>query len=422
MTSFNALSVVLKVLVALITSKLSAIYLGPSGLTILGNLRNGLAIFQKFSTAGVENAVVKYGVETKNDHRQRKEFQTTLFFYVSVFCIVTALVCLIFANALSNYIFDESTYAIHIRILGLILPLHVANIFLLALMRAHAYFNRVIKINSISYLVNLILFSGLIYFYGLSGALFAIITLPSILFFVTLGFAYRSELVFVSFSKEFISSQMMKSFGEFSIMTLISGVSFPIAYLSIRQLLSHELSIQEAGYWEAIFRISNLYLMFVITLMNLILLPKLAEAKNISQFREIVFGFYKNILPLFFGGLILVYILKEWIIRLVLTEEFLPVEDLFLWQMIGDVFRVLALVMVYQFHAKKMFWHYILTDLFLAASLYFSTYFLIDLYDLKSVVIGHALTYFIYFLIILFIFRKPILIPVVKPTQEDSTI
>lgn len=405
-------------MVALVTSKLSAIYLGPSGLTTLGNLRNGLSIFQKFSSAGVENAVVKYAVETKNSSYKRKEFQTTLFLYVSIFCIATALLCLIFASDISNYIFDETIYTLHIRVLGLILPLHVANIFLLALMRAHAYFNRVIKINSISYLINLFLFSAFIYFYGLSGALFAVICLPSILFFLTLSFAYRSKLVFVSFSKEFLSTKMIKSFGEFSVMTLISGVSFPVAYLSIRQLLTQELSIEEAGYWEAIFRISNLYLMFVITLMNLILLPKLAEAQSRLEFRNIVFNFYKNILPLFFGGLILVYILKEWIIRLVLSDEFLPVKELFLWQMIGDVFRVLALVMVYQFHAKKMFWHYILTDLFLAVSLYFSTYFLIDIYELKSVVVGHALTYFVYFLIILTIFRKALFSQYTKLIDE----
>lgn len=407
-------------LAALVTSKLTAIFLGPSGLTLLGNLRNSITVFQKFSSAGVENAVVKYAVETRNKEEERRKFQTTLFFYVSLFSLLTILACLIFAEVMSNYIFGESTYAMLIRFLGLILPLYVANTLLLALLRAHGYFNRVIKINSISYLVNLLIFSVLIYFYGLSGALFTLVVLPSVLFFVTLAFAYRTQLVFMRFSKALISKKLMRNLGQFSIMTLISGLSFPLAYLSIRQLLTDALSSQDAGYWEAIFRISNLYLMFVITLLNLILLPKLAEAKNLMQFRQLVFNFYKNILPLFFGGLVLVYFLKEWIIRLVLTEEFLPVKDLFLWQMIGDVFRVLALVMVYQFHAKKMFWHYILTDLFLAVSLYLSTYFLIDIFALKSVVIGHALTYLIYFLIVLYIFRKPILSPKALSMNEET--
>jgi PST family polysaccharide transporter len=65
--------------------------------------------------------------------------------------------------------------------------------------------------------------------------------------------------------------------------------------------------------------------------------------------------------------------------------------------------------MVYQFHAKKMMWHYILTDLFLALGLYFSALFLIPKVGLEGVVIGHALTYFLYFILILTVFRKALI-------------
>jgi PST family polysaccharide transporter len=48
-------------------SKLTAIYLGPQGIAILGNLRNVLEIFHKFSSGGLANAVVKYSAEHKSD-------------------------------------------------------------------------------------------------------------------------------------------------------------------------------------------------------------------------------------------------------------------------------------------------------------------------------------------------------------------
>jgi PST family polysaccharide transporter len=164
-----------------------------------------------------------------------------------------------------------------------------------------------------------------------------------------------------------------------------------------------------AGYWESTIRISNYYLLFVLSLLNLYILPKLAEAQTKLQFREIILSFYKQILPFFILGLVLVYLLRDWIVRLIFSEEFLPATDLFFWQMLGDFFRVLALVMVYQFHAKKMMWHYILTDLFLALGLYFSALFLIPKVGLEGVVIGHALTYFLYFILILTVFRKALI-------------
>jgi PST family polysaccharide transporter len=92
----------------------------------------------------------------------------------------------------------------------------------------------------------------------------------------------------------------------------------------------------------------------------------------------------------------------------VLSEDFLEVTTILGWQMVADFFRVLALVMVIQFHAKKMVWHYILTDLFLALGLYFSAIIGLKYLELSGVVIGHVITYVVYFFIILIIFRKSI--------------
>jgi PST family polysaccharide transporter len=191
-------------------------------------------------------------------------------------------------------------------------------------------------------------------------------------------------------------------------MTLISSASFPLVFLGIRNFLIDTIGEVEAGYWESMIRISSYYLMFVLSLLNLYVLPKLANANSQKQFRGIVVSFYKQILPFFIVGLIVVYILREWIIKVVFSEAFLPATQLFFWQMLGDFFRILALVMVYQFHAKKMMWHYILTDLFLALCLYFSALFFIPKVGLEGVVIGHAFTYVIYFLIITTIFSKTI--------------
>jgi PST family polysaccharide transporter len=202
---------------------------------------------------------------------------------------------------------------------------------------------------------------------------------------------------------------MLKNLSQFAFMYLISGVSFPLVFLGIRNFLINNIGEVGAGYWESTIRISNYYLLFVLSLLNLYLLPKLAEAHSKQQFRDIIFSFYKQILPIFISGLLIVYVLRDWIVRLIFSEEFIPATDLFLWQMVGDFFRVLALVMVYQFHAKKMMWHFILTDLFLALSLYFSALYFISKVGLQGVVIGHAITYIIYFSIILFLFRKPLI-------------
>lgn len=390
-------------------SKLTALFLGPQGLALIGNLRNGLELFHKFSSGGLANAVVKYSAEHKSNPKIFPAFLSTLVGLGLVSCVLTIGVLFFFSEAINSIIFGSRDFVTVIRLMAFALPLHVMNVYLISILKGFNEFSKVIKINIASHLLNLFVFALLIYSFGLEGAFFSVIWVPSAMLIFTLFHirAYFGSLT--SFTLTQFSKPMLKNLSQFAFMTLISGASFPLVFLGIRNFLIDTIGEIEAGYWESVLRISNYYLMFVLSLLNLYILPKLAQTQTLKGFKEVVFSFYKQILPAFVLGLVVVYLLRDWIIRLIFSEEFLPAADLFLWQMLGDLFRVLALVMVYQFHAKKMIWHYILTDLFLALGLYFSAVYFIPKVGLEGVVIGHALTYVIYFFIILSIFSKTLL-------------
>jgi PST family polysaccharide transporter len=142
-------------------------------------------------------------------------------------------------------------------------------------------------------------------------------------------------------------------------MKLVSAISLPLIMIAIRTEIVTVQSATEAGYWEAMNRISNYYLVFFTTLLTLYILPKLSEINDPKAFRKEIFGFYKTILPLFAAGMLIIYVLKTYIIQIVLTDEFLPMSSLFFWQLSGDLVKIASIVIAYQFLAKNMFWHYI---------------------------------------------------------------
>ena len=163
------------------------------------------------------------------------------------------------------------------------------------------------------------------------------------------------------------------------------------------------LSTTDAGYWEAMSRLSSHYILLMVSIINLYVLPKLSAANSKNTFRETVLEFYKLIIPFYGIGLIVIYVLRYYILRVVYSLEFLPVQDLFLGQLIGDFFYILALVMTYQMHAQRQVKRFIATDLFKAVGFYlFSIYFL-KVLGIEGVVYAHALINILYFLLILFI-------------------
>jgi PST family polysaccharide transporter len=187
-------------------------------------------------------------------------------------------------------------------------------------------------------------------------------------------------------------------------MALVSTIAMPIVLIIIRNYLITEVGVKQAGYWEAMNRVSDYYLMFINSLMTLYILPRFSEIETRKEFRKEVFSFYKTIMPVFGILLLIIYLSRSVLVPFLLTEEFRPIEGLFGFQILGDFLRVLSMVIAYQFLAKKMFTHFIILEIFLFVMIYFTSIYFIDLYGMRGAVMGHCLSYFLYFGIILLIF------------------
>ena len=79
-TSLNSLSVIAQMVCGLIISKVIAVFVGPQGMTLIGNLRNFLGAAQQVSILGMYNGIVKYTAEFKDDNLELKKLFSTRFY------------------------------------------------------------------------------------------------------------------------------------------------------------------------------------------------------------------------------------------------------------------------------------------------------------------------------------------------------
>ena len=179
-----------------------------------------------------------------------------------------------------------------------------------------------------------------------------------------------------------------------------------LIFLAIIKNLIACIGIQEAGYWEAITRISSYYLLFISSILTLYFLPKLAVANTNQDTKKVFWSYYKTIFPFVFIGLLIVYYSRFLIVKILFTPAFLPVTTLFFWQLVGDLLKMASWILGYQFFAKKLTTAFIITELFSLSITYFSSIFLIKTIGIQGVVMAHALTYFVYLLVLSIYFRK----------------
>ncbi|WP_225738065.1 MULTISPECIES: O-antigen translocase [unclassified Flavobacterium] len=406
-TSLNSLSMLLKIGIGLVTSKLLAVFVGPSGIALVGNLRNFMNSLENVATLGFQNGIVKYTAEIKDDKTELERFVTTIFISLLVVALVLSgglfFLAPFFANQLLR---SENDYTFIIKSLALAVPWYAVSIVLLSLLNGLGKFKKVIWINILGNVISLIVAIFLILKYQTLGALLAIVIAPAVLLFVVF-YIFSAEMAF--FKKITIRDfdfSYLKKLSSYSVMALVSTVLGPLVLLSIRTNIIETLGIDQAGFWETITRISSYYMLFVSTILTVYFLPKLASARDSQETKAIFWSYYKGILPIFIIGLIGIYLARFLIIKILFTQAFLEVESLFFWQLLGDVFKAAALVLGYQFFARKLTIAFVVSELFSLALFYFLSDYLIGLFGIQGVVMAQAIDNMVYLLVLILYFRK----------------
>ena len=407
MASLNSVSVITRILAGFVTSKFIALYIGPSGLALVGNLRDFFSALQTFSTLGLYNGVVKYVAEFKKDTLKLSQTLTTVSYSVLVASLILAVCCFFEADAINNIVFsDVYDYSQIIKIIAVALPFYAINSVIIGYLNGLSNFKWIVSIQIFGHFFGTLLTIFLIYYSHLFGALLAVVLSEVVLFFITLLIISKKFDFFSLIRFELFDVKRIKKLGSFSGMSLFTALLAPVVMLSIRNYLIDTQTIVDAGYWEAMNRLSRYYLIFVTSLLTLYVLPRFSEIDSHKEFRREVLKLFKTILPLFALILIVTYFLRHIIIAVVFTKDFAPVEDLFFWQLIGDFIKVISIIIATQLLAKRMFWQYLITEALSFATLYIASILLIDRYGVVGATMAHFVNYVVYLILMLFVFRK----------------
>lgn len=408
-SSLNALSVLVKIAGGLISSKIIAVFIGPSGLALVGNFRNFIRQAEVFSMLGFENGIIKYIAENQKNKTEQHKVISTVFFSVLAAVLLVGILLLLFAAELNKVFFgNNSNYVWIFRVMAFALPMYAGNLVFIGILNGMSRYKDVIKINVAGNIAGVIISGILIWQFAVSGALLGLLVSPSLLFFLTFYLLTKRTGGIKYLRLSNFSRPVFKGLLSFSAMSLVTALVSPLVIISIRTQIMLNYSSDEAGLWEAINRISFFYFMFVSTLLTVYFFPKLSSSNTDKETNAVFKSYYTTIIPVFAFGLLMIYFLKHFIILLLFNDDFLPMEKLFSWQLLGDFFKACSLILGYEFFAKKMTKQFIVAELFSLGILYFSSTHLISHYGSEGAVMGHTVTYFIYLIVLVIVFREKI--------------
>ncbi|WP_439437676.1 O-antigen translocase [Salinivibrio costicola] len=403
----NGIAVVIKMLTMLGLNKILAIYVGPAGYAAIGNFQNAVQMITTFGSGAIKTGVVKYTAEYYDDEEKQRRVWRTAGTIAVLGSVITGVLVAIFSKPIAQWFLKDESYNTVFIWFSITLVFFILNTLLLAILNGKKEIHRYVVANIAGSLFSLIITSFLAIQFGLHGALTALAIHPSFAFFVTLYLCYRAEWFKFSYLFGQIDKKTIINLSKYTAMALTSAACVPVSHILIRNHLGETLGWDQAGYWEAMWRLSSAYLMLVTTTLSLYYLPRLSELKKPDEIKDEILQGYKIILPTAAACGLVIYLLRDFIIQLLFSAEFVPMRELFAWQMVGDTLKIGSWILAYLMLGKAMTRLFIASEIFSAIGFYGWTYLFTNIYGVEGVTLAHAVNYAIYWIVMgLFIGRK----------------
>ena len=395
----SAIATIIQVISGFIVTKVIAVYVGPAGLAIIGQLQNFINLVLLASGDFFKTAITKYTAQFQDDEIKKHEIWSTAIKIAGVLYIVVFVSIFFFSNEISAYLLTSSQYGYVLKILAFSIPFFVLNGLLLAILNGQRQIKQYITLSISLSIVSLVLVAILSIFYSLEGALVAYVINQSVVLLVTLFYLRKeSWLKLKSFSYKLKQENVKKilGFGAISFTAVIASNS---SMLYIRDYISTTVSLESAGHWQAIWALSTVSLSLITTSLVTYLLPTLSSIKEKHLMSSELKKALYLILPIASAISLSMYLLRDFIIEMLYTKEFLPMGELFLWQMIGNVIKACASLFSFVFSSKAMVKYIVVMESTLALLMMVLSVYFIDIYGLVGVTYAYAINTLLYLLI-----------------------
>ena len=405
---YSAASTTISLLVKLITNKVIALYLGTNGMFLMGQLKDFLKIGNTLGTMGIETGTVKYTSELNNKEKDFKDLVGTSFKIHLYSSLIIIGLILIFYNYLTLSISKEmseiNNYSFKYLLCFSVVSFSIQT-FIMSVLNGLKKIKIFILINIIATIISAGVLIFLVINYFTVGAYYALILSPIITLITALIICLFLKPFKLNFLNSVLKIKYFKNLSKFSLMAIMAPICLVGATFTVRYYIYDEFDSNHAGSWEAMWRISAIYLLFLTTTFKFYLVPTFTNLENNSLKKE-VFKIWKTILPIIVIITLGVYIAKDLIIDILFTSEFNLINSLILFHLLGDIIKINCWVLGNILIAKAKTNHFILFQVEWSIVFVVLSIILANIYGFVGLSIAYFCTYIIHFLLLNIYFRK----------------
>lgn len=350
--SMGALQTLVSMALSFVSIKITSVYLGPAGLGTLGQLTYFMGMTQAVVAAGIGTGLVRRTAELGNNDALRQQVISTVLFGLLLVGAVSSLVVVFGSGWLARELLHDTELVTPLWVFSAVFTFGLVTTVVLSCANGAKDFRTLAFINMGTGIASFVLIATMSPIFGVKGALVATASLPLFSFLIAIGFARRHAWWPKRLLSHGFAGGELPRLMAFVPLSIISAVGVPLVQLLIRNdVVAHD-GMPSVGLLQGVTRVSDMYLGVATGILAMYFFPRFSEIREPAELvREMRRGFLR-IIPAVATVSLLIYLLRELIVRLVFTADFLPMRDLFGWQMLGNTFKMIGWIFAFVLLAK----------------------------------------------------------------------
>ena len=405
-TSFlSGLSTAISLIARLISTKIVAIYLGTNGMFLMGQLKDFLRLGNTISSFGIENGIIKYTSEFEKQEIELKGIIGTSFKINFFSALIVSGLILVFKEKVSDFLqinFNQNFYFLILICSVISASIHTC---FLSIYNGLKKIELYVLINIFSNILSAIVIILLVLEMEIIGAFYALALNQILSLLINVMFYIYYRPFKIKWILESFITENLKKLSKFSVMAIAGPTCLIVSTFIIRDHIYNEFGSDYAGSWEAMWRISAIYLLFLITTFKFYLIPTFSKV-NDKKLKQEVFKIWRVTIPIIILITIGVYLTKNIIIDILLSKEFVLINAIIFFHLLGDVIKincwVLGNIMISKADTKS----FVFFQIEWSAIFIILSYLFIEMYGFVGVSISYFITYIIHFILLNLYYKK----------------
>lgn len=400
-TAMTGLLTLLGMVMGFVIAKVVAVYTGPTGMAMLGQVQNMVSSLNGIINAPVGSGIVRYTAE-----KQGEGFETCTPWWraslqwVLIISAITIPVGVLLADHIAAWLFQDKTLAWIVIVTVAVLPLSAIGTLCNSVINGQQQYRRYVSLGMLSVLISGAVMLTMIIQTNIKGALLATAVQAALIGVIMLAANLRQPWFKVRYWWGTTDKEARKAIGSYMLMAITTALTVPISLVLVRNILIDQVGWEAAGQWQAVWKISEVYLGVITIALGTYYLPRLSSLVGVDAIVSEIHKTARIVLPIVVILALSVYLLRDVAILLLFTKEFNAARDLFAVQLCGDVVKIASWLYAYPMLSRGATKWFIGTEIAFALSFVVLSYIFVSYTGIKGVTTAYFTSYSIYFLII----------------------